>query len=210
MSWRLVWHVRIFSSIFTTILTVRSKPFPIGGTIGTAISGLVLGLLAAYIFVLFQAKAKRKKESRRLFTIEDPQSPSGRHAGEHDPSAHLLHQYQVEPFAFPHEKSPMLGDHPSSPTSNATNLAPYSPASDGKSFVQAAGSSSTSQQQRPPSPVGPPQVYVVHHDAGRAPTTVYTASGTVVEELPPVYPSGPRGRASANADPGPAAPQPAN
>jgi hypothetical protein len=121
-----------------------------------------------------------------------------------------LHQYQVEPFTSPHEESRMLGDHPSSPTSNATNPAPHNPVSDGKAFVQAAGSSSMAQQQRPPSPVGPPQVYVVHHDAGHAPTTVYTASGTVVQELPPVYPSGLRGRASANAGPGPAAPRPAN
>lgn len=31
------------------------------------------------------------------------------------------------------------------------------------------------------------QVYVVHHDAGRPPVTVYTADGTEVVELPPRY-----------------------
>ena len=31
------------------------------------------------------------------------------------------------------------------------------------------------------------QVYVVHHDAGRAPVTVYTSEGAEVIELPPHY-----------------------
>jgi hypothetical protein len=37
------------------------------------------------------------------------------------------------------------------------------------------------------------QVYVVHHDAGRAPISVYTPEGANVVELPPSY--GPRGSA---------------
>jgi hypothetical protein len=61
-------------------------------------------------------------------------------------------------------------------------------------------SASSDSEQRPG------QVYVVHHDGGRAPVTVYTADGTEVVELPPTYqgrvgppegrndgPSGPRG-----------------
>lgn len=32
-----------------------------------------------------------------------------------------------------------------------------------------------------------PHVYVVHHDGGRPPVTVYTADGTEVVELPPRY-----------------------
>jgi hypothetical protein len=31
------------------------------------------------------------------------------------------------------------------------------------------------------------QIYVVHHDSGSAPVTVYTADGTEVVELPPSY-----------------------
>jgi hypothetical protein len=33
-------------------------------------------------------------------------------------------------------------------------------------------------------------VYVVHHDGGRAPVTVYTQEGADVVELPPRYPEG--------------------
>ena len=33
-----------------------------------------------------------------------------------------------------------------------------------------------------------PQVYVVHHDGGQMPVTVYTSGGAVVTELPPGYP----------------------
>lgn len=41
------------------------------------------------------------------------------------------------------------------------------------------------------------QVYVVHHDAGRPPVTVYTADGTEVVELPPRYNESAAGRANA-------------
>ncbi|CAL1696179.1 unnamed protein product [Somion occarium] len=43
----------------------------------------------------------------------------------------------------------------------------------------------------PSSPVGgrpPSHVYVVHHDGGRAPVTVYAEDGTEIVELPPRYP----------------------
>lgn len=36
--------------------------------------------------------------------------------------------------------------------------------------------------------IGSQQVYVVHHDGGRAPVTVYTSEGAQVVELPPRYP----------------------
>ena len=36
---------------------------------------------------------------------------------------------------------------------------------------------------------GSQHVYVVHHDGGRAPVTVYTSEGTEVVELPPRYPA---------------------
>jgi hypothetical protein len=35
-----------------------------------------------------------------------------------------------------------------------------------------------------------PNVYVVHHDGGRAPVTVYTEEGAAVVELPPQYAAG--------------------
>jgi len=160
----------------------------------------VLGVLVAYLFTLFHSKAKRKKQKMEFITIEDPHSPpDGGHQWhavpniELDQSDHLLRQYQVEPFAFPDEKSRTTGDHISSPPQ--TNTASY-----------AESSSMAAQQQHPPAagPLPTRQVYVVHHDAGRVPGTVYTPSVTVDEELPPDYPSGVHRGAVANADPGPA------
>ncbi|KAJ3556315.1 hypothetical protein NM688_g2097 [Phlebia brevispora] len=55
----------------------------------------------------------------------------------------------------------------------------------------ASGTSPPTEEIRSPTS----HVYVVHHDAGRPPVTVYTADGTEVVELPPRYnesaPSGP-------------------
>lgn len=42
------------------------------------------------------------------------------------------------------------------------------------------------------------QVYVVHHDGGQAPVTVYTDTGTEVVELPPRYINGDGSRSSRN------------
>lgn len=41
-----------------------------------------------------------------------------------------------------------------------------------------------------------PNVYVVHHDGGRAPVTVYTEEGAAVVELPPQYAAGNSGTPS--------------
>lgn len=43
-----------------------------------------------------------------------------------------------------------------------------------------------------------PNVYVVHHDGGRAPVTVYTEEGAAVVELPPQYAAGSSGAPSEN------------
>lgn len=52
---------------------------------------------------------------------------------------------------------------------------------------------------------GASHVYVVHHDGGRAPVTVYTADGTEVVELPPRYPadSGPPPQQAPQPEPAP-------
>jgi hypothetical protein len=44
------------------------------------------------------------------------------------------------------------------------------------------------------------QVFVVHHDAGRPPVTVYAADGTEIVELPPVYIESDRGTAGPSSD----------
>jgi hypothetical protein len=76
-------------------------------------------------------------------------------------------QYLVEPF-LPE------GTQPTSPTHNTRPPPPTSAYSN----AQSDGSASGTQQA--------PHVYVVHHDGGGAPVTVFTA-GAGVTELPPQY-----------------------
>ncbi|KAI0047677.1 hypothetical protein FA95DRAFT_1205420 [Auriscalpium vulgare] len=88
--------------------------------------------------------------------------------------------YHVEPFVLPAVST-------AGPLSDA-------PMSDGASVT--AGS----EARGATSPTGASQqhVYVVHHDAGRAPVTVYTQAGTEVVELPPLYRDSPGGAGGAS------------
>ncbi|TFK57559.1 hypothetical protein OE88DRAFT_1651351 [Heliocybe sulcata] len=72
-------------------------------------------------------------------------------------------QYHVEPFIMPNEVPPAAPTHE-------------------------PRSSSASASRSESSPNGSrPNVYVVHHDAGRPPVTVYADDGTQIVELPPQY-----------------------
>lgn len=64
-------------------------------------------------------------------------------------------------------------------SSDSTNDSPSSPSGDRR---DGSGSSAPPQGGR-----GNSHVYVVHHDGGRAPVTVYTEDGAEVVELPPRY-----------------------
>lgn len=79
-------------------------------------------------------------------------------------------QYQVEPFVLPSATGDIRSSSP--PTEPLRNPSLSSP-----SFVPDHGT------QRNPGQ----QVYVVHHDGGQAPVTVYTQEGAQVVELPPGY-----------------------
>lgn len=73
--------------------------------------------------------------------------------------------YQIEPFSLPGQRSrlPSAGsDHNGEPQHAAT----------------------------PTTGAGGGNIYVVHHDGGRAPVTVYHQDGTEVVELPPRYAHG--------------------
>jgi hypothetical protein len=100
-------------------------------------------------------------------------------------------QYHVEPFLLPHEEalSPTTQTQAESSTSRTNIASSTGPRSE-------LDAQSISQAQH--------QVYVVHHDAGRAPVTVYTPDGTEVVELPPTYIEG----SSRSAAPPPPPPPP--
>ncbi|THV06094.1 hypothetical protein K435DRAFT_712148 [Dendrothele bispora CBS 962.96] len=151
-----------------------SKVTAIGAGVGGAIGGLLLGGAIAICF-LRQRRKKYKTE-----TYMDLAQGSPTHAPFIDPfphtpgtDSHLSGNastigtgastgYLVEPFTLPGE--------PRSPTD--TN-----PRGSGHGHT---GSGSDSAPGRN-------NVYVVHHDGGRAPITVYHADGTEIVELPPRY-----------------------
>lgn len=91
-------------------------------------------------------------------------------------------QYLVEPF-MPESSGP------TSPTQNSQPPPPTSAYSN----TQSDGSGSGTQPA--------PHVYVVHHDAGGAPVTVFTGGGNVTE-LPPSYIGRPEDRPLPQPSPG--------
>jgi len=109
-------------------------------------------------------------------------------------------QFHVEPFVLssstPHQPSCSLPEE---------NVSPTSPQPAGASDMGSPSLSQSSSSPSAPVPQGQErapgsQVYVVHHDGGRPPVTVYTPDGTEVVELPPRY--------ADSRDPPPQPPQP--
>jgi len=92
------------------------------------------------------------------------------------PNMNVPGQYLVEPF-LPDDQTPASPTHNTmtSPTHNTMPPAPTSAYSNTQSDGSASGTQPTA-----------PHVYVVHHDGGGAPVTVFTGGGGVTE-LPPSY-----------------------
>ena len=139
--------------------------------------GAIVGLAIASFFVRNRYTKIRRNSSTdsidqaAYISNQDrfKRSEGGPQAG----SAHVTdvgtNQYLVEPFM----------PEPSGPTSPTQNSSTQPPApTSAYSNTQSDGSGSNAQPT--------PHVYVVHHDGGGAPVTVFTG-GAAVTELPPSY-----------------------
>ncbi|KIY67429.1 hypothetical protein CYLTODRAFT_397114 [Cylindrobasidium torrendii FP15055 ss-10] len=154
-----------------------------GLTAGVGIGGVVLGLLMGVVAAFFYYRRRDKRRGRghqflplatstsahseaNPFDINLSSSSSTRYQSVPD---RLSYQhsggYQIEPFLLPGERS----------------RSPSSPASPHPNPMQGEQSGA-----RQPSN----HVYVVHHDGGVAPVTVFHDDGTEVVELPPRYRDG--------------------
>jgi hypothetical protein len=159
------------------------------------VGGLLIGAIAAYIFLV--CRARRREPTGDYITsgiVPDfgralsvgpsryrpvPTSSGHYQDGTSGTSNTFIGlEYQIEPFRLPGEE-PTTTDSHRAPTSPTTG-----PLSDPDS--QSVSQTPQSTQQH--------QVYVVHHDGGRAPVTVYTPGGAEVVELPPTYAEGSRPR----------------
>jgi hypothetical protein len=154
--------------------------------VGAGVGGIVVGLLVGAFGIL---AARRYRSSRPKVYREDLMRDS-----QHSPRmSQPMHgvpatggttaggmEYLVEPFAIPNAG-------PASPPvdSNAPLLdrGPTSPITGSRSDIM-----STSGLSEPAGAAR--NVYVVHHDGGRAPVTVYADEGAEVVELPPRYLAG--------------------
>ncbi|KDQ54842.1 hypothetical protein JAAARDRAFT_196237 [Jaapia argillacea MUCL 33604] len=89
-------------------------------------------------------------------------------------------QYHIEPFVMPSETSHVT--HPGSPppTSPIHTPGPVPSLSHSNAESSTSRNAGRRNSERP-------NVYVVHHDGGRAPVTVYADNGAEIVELPPRY-----------------------
>jgi len=175
-------------------------------TIGAGVGGIVVGLVAGIVAAYFFMRRRHKREADTLMDLgsgspmgsphsvafdralsgasshyravpSNPLSgqlidgPPGSPPARSMPLNRMIRsgQYQIEPFTLPEDGRTTAHGAPS--TMDAT-VAPD------ESQAQSHSSGSQPQQN---------QVYVVHHDGGRAPVTVYHQDGTEVVELPPRY-----------------------
>jgi len=160
-------------------------------TVGATVGGVVIGLLAGAlgIFTLRRRRGSRNDYQHREDLMRDSQSSTSHPqtsrevtttGGRPRPAGGSGLEYIVEPFAMP---SPAPSD-PSAPLLPDISP-PTAPPPDATS-----ASGSDPQDQSTLSAARRQNVYVVHHDGGRAPVTVYTEEGAEVVELPPRYPAG--------------------
>jgi len=151
-------------------------------TIGAGVGGIVVGLLAGALGILAfrRWRGSRRHTKRWENPIRDSllSSDSPRNPREMTTTSGSGREFIVEPFGVPSTLRSSSPGNPdvSPPGENMTNPT-TSPANE-------LSSDPVDQSGRRPN------IYVVHHDGGRAPVTVYTEEGAAVVELPPQYAAG--------------------
>lgn len=156
----------------------------IGEVIGAAAGGIVVGLLVGGVGMLVFRRRRSRRSSEFPHPRKDspelgmgtPREVTGITSGGNLGPGGL--EYIVEPFSIP-------GSSPSDPSVPLLPGGSTSPPSSPPDALSASGSSADQSSRG-----GRQNVYVVHHDGGRAPVTVYTAEGAEVVELPPRYADG--------------------
>lgn len=154
----------------------------LGEVIGAAAGGIFVGLLVGGLGMLLFRRCRSRRASEHPHPRKDspelgmgtPREVTGITSGGNLGPGGL--EYIVEPFSIP-------GSSPSDPSVPLLPGGSASPPSSPPDALSASGSSD-------PSSRGRSNVYVVHHDGGRAPVTVYTSEGQEVVELPPRYADG--------------------
>jgi len=158
-------------------------------TIGAAAGGIVVGLLVGGAGIIALRRCRSRDSRANSQSRQNSEMGLGHAQGSREVSAITSGgnfgpgglEYIVEPFSVPGSG----GSDPSVPLLPGGAVPTTSPpdatsATGSTSPTELSGGSVGGRQGRP-------NVYVVHHDAGRAPVTVYTEGGAEVVELPPRY-----------------------
>jgi len=152
-------------------------------TIRAAAGGVVVGLLAgaAGLFVFRRSRTSKRHQPRENLTHDNQlssnsiQSPPPSIPTPANNTSGGSREYVVEPFTMLSSSSdPSVPHLPGNTAPSAVTLQ--------SDAAAASGNNPAEQSSRRTN------VYVVHHDGGRAPVTVYTEEGAEVVELPPRYP----------------------
>jgi hypothetical protein len=172
----------------------KSSTIPVA--IGAGVGGILVGLLAGAFGILAfrRSRGSRSRKDHREDLMRDSQLSSGSQSREM-PAAGITTdmaagsgqlEYIVEPFAMPSGGPASPPSDPNAPLLQGGNVT--SPTI--TSRADAVSTSDSSERADPSGRRGTRNVYVVHHDGGRAPVTVYADGGAEVVELPPRYPAG--------------------
>jgi hypothetical protein len=162
----------------------NSKVVP--AAIGAGIGGILVGLLAGAFGILafrrWSGSRGRNPIRDSMFSTDSPRNPRGMTS-----TTGGGREYIVEPFGVPTASPSSPPSDPSVPLLHGGNAT--SPTPSPRPNASGASDSTDPSGRRP-------NVYVVHHDGGRAPVTVYTEEGAAVVELPPQYAAGSTGTRS--------------
>ncbi|KAJ7693687.1 hypothetical protein B0H17DRAFT_1159447 [Mycena rosella] len=154
--------------------------------VASGIGGLLLGLIAGIAAALVYVRRQKRRRGEPLLT------PSGSYGLNADPysytpaSATSAHYKAVPSSHLQDPSSTSIAMQRMQRESTDYQIEPFSMPGEERLRHSSYGSEYDEQQQQVPSST-PGNIYVVHHDAGRAPVTVYHQEGTEVVELPPRY-----------------------
>lgn len=169
------------------------KSVTVPAVIGAGVGGIVVGLLAGAVGILAfrRSRGSRGHKGHREDLMRDSHISSSNSQQGQIPATSVTTnvagggglEYLVEPFAMPTggPSSPQID--PSVPLLQGGNVTGQTTTSRTADAVSTSGSSE-------PAGRSSRNVYVVHHDGGRAPVTVYADEGADVVELPPRYAAG--------------------
>lgn len=161
-------------------------PAAIGAGVGGILIGILAGAFGILAFRRWRGSRRRNKHWKNQNRASVLSSDSARNPREMTATGGGGREFIVDPFDVTCTSSPRNPGVSPPPGGNTT-----SPTNE----LTVSGSSDPADQlgRRP-------NVYVVHHDGGRAPVTVYTEEGAAVVELPPQYAPGSPSEGGASED----------